>query len=217
MLRLLDNLLVCDNLRPKCMQTTFADSEAARPRSLSLWVLAALAVAIWGVAACAKKVTVPNVKTQTLDDATKALTAANLKVGQVNDSSGAAATAGKVLTESPDAGQTVSAGSAVNLGVATPVGVPNLVESNAVDALLTLQNLGLNGSATKQSTLNPLRAGKVLQQNPAANTSAYRGDTVSLVVASSPDLGALTGLLTQQPSYKNLSPEHRKMIDELLK
>jgi serine/threonine-protein kinase len=180
-------------------------------------LLVALAVAIWGVAACGKKVTVPNVKAQSLDQATKALTDANLKVGQVTDTSGATATAGKVVTESPDAGQTVSAGSTINLGVQRPVSVPNLVESNAVDALVTLQNLGLNGSATKQSTLNPLKAGKVLQQNPPENTSAYRGDTVNLVVASPPDLSLLTNLLTQQPGYKNLSPEHRKLIDELLK
>ena len=217
MLRSLKTPAVSDNVRPECGEVTLADSQAVRLRPLSGWVLPVLVVAMWGAASCGKKVAVPNVKTQLLDQATKALTDAGLKVGKVTDASGATATAGKVVTESPDAGQTVPAGSAVNLGVEQPITLPNLVDNNAVDALVALQNLGLNASVTKQLTLNPIKAGKVLQQNPSGNTSVYRGDTVNLVVASPPDLGLLTPLLTQQPGYNKLSPESRKLIDGLLK
>jgi len=178
--------------------------------------LALLIAATCGVIACAKKVTVPDVKTQKVEQATKALADAQLKVGSVTNPSGGTA-AGRVVTQSPDAGQTVPAGSAVSLVVEQPVALPKLVDNNAVDALVALQNLGLKGSVSKQSTLNPIKAGKVLQQDPPEKTPVWRGDTVNLVVAAAPDLGALMALFTQQPAYQKLSPENRKLIDEFLK
>lgn len=220
MSRSLDIKAACDTVRLGCIskvEVSFAAWRPVRRQTFSRWVLAVLTVAMCGVVACGKKVAVPDLKAQSVEQATRTLADANLKVGQVTNTSGGPTTAGRVVTQSPNAGQTVAAGSAVNLILEEPVALPKLVDRNAVDALVALQDLGLKGSVTKQSTLNPIKAGKVLQQDPPEKTAVWRGDTVNLVVAAAPDLGALTTLFTQQPAYQKLSPEHRKLIDEFLK
>ena len=196
---------------------TASSSKRLLRGKLSGCSLAALATIALVGAGCTKKVAVPDLKAQSKDQATTALTDTNLKVGKLVDSSGNPVTDGRVASQSESAGAMVPVGTAVDLTLDQPINVPSLADSSAVDALMTLQNLGLKGSITKQSTLNLLKGGKVLQQSPPANTPVFSGDTVSLTVASTPDLGALTSLLTQQPDYQKLSPEHRKIIDQFLK
>ena len=66
--------------------------------------------------------------------ATTAITAAGLVVGTVTTASSATVPAGTVISESPAAGTSVAAGSAVNLVVSpgpAPVSVPNVVRPDA--------------------------------------------------------------------------------------
>jgi eukaryotic-like serine/threonine-protein kinase len=57
--------------------------------------------------------------------------------------------------------------------------VVGLTEANAIDAL---ESKGFKVNVTEQSTPDPTKDGKVLSQNPAGNTTAERGSTVSIVV-----------------------------------
>jgi beta-lactam-binding protein with PASTA domain len=149
---------------------------------------------------CAKKVVVPDVSQQDLDQAQKTLAAGNLKPGNISGSSG---TGAYVVSQSPAAGQQVSANSAVDLVVALPVTVPNLTGGNLTDAVSTLQGLGLKVAFVQKPTMNIFAKAKVEQQEPPA-TSLVHGDAiVTLTVSTSPNIAALLGLATKEPAYQN--------------
>jgi len=120
------------------------------------------------------------------------------------------------VSQSPAAGQQVSANSAVDLVVALPVTVPNLTGGNLTDAVSTLQGLGLKVAFVQKPTMNIFAKAKVEQQEPPA-TSLVHGDAiVTLTVSTSPNIAALLGLATKEPAYQNLNPAYKDVLDAFL-
>ena len=183
------------------------------PLSGRLLLLLVMAAGTCVLTGCAKKVVVPDVSQQDLDQAQKTLAAGNLKPGNISGSSG---TGAYVVSQSPAAGQQVSANSAVDLVVALPVTVPNLTGGNLTDAVSTLQGLGLKVAFVQKPTMNIFAKAKVEQQEPPA-TSLVHGDAiVTLTVSTSPNIAALLGLATKEPAYQNLNPAYKDVLDAFL-
>jgi len=165
---------------------------------------------------CAKKVAVPDVTQQDLDQAGKTLGGMQLKVGMVSGIPSGSTTGAYVLTQNPAAGQQVTANSVVDLVAAPPILVPDLSKSKVTDAVNILQGLGLKVSLVKQPTANIFSRGGIKQQTPAPNTPVRPDAVVTLIVEAPPDLGALVGMATQEPAYEKLNPEYRKILDQFL-
>jgi beta-lactam-binding protein with PASTA domain len=134
-------------------------------------------------------VTVPNVVGDTQAAATTAITGTGLVVGTVTTQFSSTIAAGKVISQSPVSGTSVSLGSAVNLVISSglpPVTVPNVVGDTQAAATTAITGVGLVvGTVTTQST-STVAAGKVISQSPASGTSVNSGSAVNLVISSGP-------------------------------
>ena len=163
-----------------------------------------------------KKVAVPNLVNQDLDQAQKTLAAAGLKTGTISGGAGAPPPGAYITSHTPGPGQQVDANSAVDLVVEMPISVPTLTNSNLTDAVSLLQGLGLKVGFVKKSTINPFGTAKVEQQDPAPNAAVRRGALVTLTVTTGPNVSALLGLVAKEPAYQNLKPEYRNVLDAFL-
>lgn len=172
-----------------------------------------LIAGIWIAAGCAKKVMVPDVRNQDLDQAQKTLAAMRLKVS-INGPQ----VAGAYVTEqSLTPGQQVDANSAVALTVEQPSTVPPLVGGNITDAVSALQGLGLRVAFLSKHTLNPFTKSKVEAQDPPPGTLVHRDTMVRLTVISpGGDAEALLNAVTNEPGYKNLNPKYKSFLNLFL-
>jgi beta-lactam-binding protein with PASTA domain len=156
------------------------------------------------VSSGAKPVVVPQVVGQTQGSAVNALTGAGLK--PVLHNVGSSKPAGTIVAQKPPAGKEVDKGSQVTLnvstgtssGTATPpattapattpaaeVNVPKVTGLAQTPALRQLNTLGLHPQVVYRTSSQPVN--RVLQQAPAAGTSAQRNSKVSLVVSAGPN------------------------------
>jgi beta-lactam-binding protein with PASTA domain len=181
----------------------------------ALCCMAALLIAV-GSTGCAKKVAVPDVTQQDLDQAEKALTGLQLKVGAVSGVSSSNVPGAYVVSQSPAAGQQVPANSSIDLVAAAPILVPDLSKSKVTDAVNLLQGLSLKVSLVKLPTANIFSRGSIKQQDPAPNTPVRPQAVVTLTVEAPPDLGVLMGLFTKEPAYEKLNPQYRQVLDQFL-
>lgn len=179
-------------------------------RAFIVFVLAAGSLLTAG---CAKKVSVPDLTKQDLDQAQKVLAAVSLKAGPIaNPGPGA-----YVVQQIPAPGTTVDANSTVNLVVELPVSVPNMVGGNITDAVSTLQGLGLRVAFLSKHTLNPFAKSKVEAQDPAPGTPVHHDTMVRLTVISpGGDAEALLNAVTNEPAYKSLNPKYRTFLNLFL-
>jgi beta-lactam-binding protein with PASTA domain len=133
------------------------------------------------------KVTVPNVVGLTQAGATTAITGAGLAVGSVSTQNSSTVAAGLVISESPSAGSSVAANSAVSFVVSTGVAkvvVPNVVGKTQSVATIAITAIGLKvGTVTTQSS-STVAAGLVISESPGAGTSVALGSSVSISVSS---------------------------------
>jgi serine/threonine-protein kinase len=132
-------------------------------------------------------VAVPNVKAQTVEEATLALTEVGLVVGTQTPQADDNAPKGTVIGQDPAAGELIELGQAVNLIVSAgkdQTSVPDLVDlASSEDARLALTEARLVlGKVTPEDSDKP--EGTVIAQEPAANTSVDIGTLVSITVSS---------------------------------
>ncbi|WNM57295.1 PASTA domain-containing protein [Candidatus Nitrospira allomarina] len=142
-------------------------------------------------------VTVPNVVGSTQAAAEAAVTKPGLKVGTITNSSHASVAAGRVISQTPGAGASVAAGSAVNLVVSTgpaPVTVPNVVGSTQAAAEAAVTKAGLKVGTVTNSSHASVAAGRVISQTPGAGASVAAGSAVNLVVSTGPAVPNVVGL-----------------------
>jgi hypothetical protein len=166
---------------------------------------------ILGLSGCAKAV-VPDVSQQDLDQAKQTLATAKLKPGNISGASGAGA---YVVSQSPVAGQQVTANSTVDLVAQLPITLPALTGEDVADAVSALQGLGLKVAFLRQ-TGNLFTQTKVVQQDPTAGSSVHGNATVTLTVSTPPNILALLGLASKEAAYQNLSPEYKNALDAFL-
>jgi beta-lactam-binding protein with PASTA domain len=149
------------------------------------WNLAAIEILDANEAAT---VAVPDVVDTTQAAATIAITDAGLTLGEVTTAPSATVASGLVVSQTPDAGAPVAAGTAVALvissGAAPPIATPDVVGmmQTAATGALTAASLTVGTVTSASSTTVP--AGSVISQDPAAGTQLLAGSAVSLVVSS---------------------------------
>lgn len=110
------------------------------------------------------EITVPDVTGVSLDQAKRKLDKAGLKVGRVTNSSGNSATSGTVVSTSPEAGESVEEGSAVDIKVSggSDSDVPNVSNLSAEDAQKKLENAGYKVNVTYVPVYSEAEDGKVI-------------------------------------------------------
>ena len=145
--------------------------------------------------------TVPDVIGMTEEDANSTITAIEyLSVGDITYEYSDTVPAGFVISQNPDGGTAVPAGSSVDLVVSLgqPV-VPNVVavtEADANSVITAIDNLTV-GTVTYQYN-GAVAAGFVISQNPGSGVTVSIGSTVDLVVslgvqmATVPDITGMT-------------------------
>ena len=157
--------------------------------------------AILFVSGCAK-VSVPNVEGLTQDAASTTITGVKLKVGTITSQTSNTVVAGKVISQEPAGGSSLTEGSAVNLVISSG---PRMVAVPKVDGLTQdAASTAITGAELKVGTVSPqssnnVVAGKVISQDPASGSSLTAGSLVNLVVSSGPEMVPVPNLdgLTQ--------------------
>jgi serine/threonine-protein kinase len=92
---------------------------------------------------------------------------------------------GRVVKQSPPAGQLLGKGGTVKLSVANNmVQLPSLVGQTVQQATATLQGLGVVATPVEMASDQP--PGTVLSMSPVAGTTVARGSTVTLTIAKAP-------------------------------
>jgi beta-lactam-binding protein with PASTA domain len=131
---------------------------------------------------------VPSVVNLNQTQATNALTAAGLTVGNITLEN-SNVLAGRVISQSPAAGTSVNPGTGVALAISIgPANraIPNVVGLTQGAATVAIQNAGLVvGTVTTQSSATVL-AGVVISQSPTSPPNVPPGTAVNLVVSSGP-------------------------------
>ena len=129
-------------------------------------------------------VTVPNVEGLTQAAATTAITGAKLMVGTVTAT-------GKVISQDPPSGSSVTEDSPVNLVISLGpqmVVVPKVegLTQAAATAVVTTANLTV-GTITQQ-TSNTVVRGNVVSQDQPSGSSVAQGSPMNLVISSGPEM-----------------------------
>ncbi|MHB1382142.1 MAG: PASTA domain-containing protein, partial [Thermoleophilia bacterium] len=131
---------------------------------------------------------VPDLQGMTQSEAQNALNAEKLVLGSVSEDYSDSVPAGRVMSQSPAAGQTIPEGSTVNitlsLGSEPSATVPDVMgdTQGVAEAAITAEGL----VPAVVYTVDPLNNGKVVGQNPAAFATAAPGSTVTITVATLP-------------------------------
>jgi beta-lactam-binding protein with PASTA domain len=129
-------------------------------------------------------VTVPNVEGLTQDAATTTITEAKLMMGTVTQQTSNAVATGKVISQDPASGSSVTEGSPVDLVISSGpqmVTVPNLEGLTQAAATATITGAKLTvGTVTA--------TGKVISQDPARGSSVAQGSSVNLVISLGPQM-----------------------------
>lgn len=136
------------------------------------------------------KVEVPRVIGFTQEEATAALTAADLVVGDVKIESSETIEAGHVMSQNPAASSRVAAGTAVNLVISSGTGnveVPtltNMTQSEAQQALAALNLVFVVGDSKPSDNIE---SGRVISSNPEAGSKVPEGTKVYCTISSGPE------------------------------
>ena len=128
---------------------------------------------------------VPTVRRLTLAEATAALQAAQLKLGETTHEYSASVAAGRVIESTPAAGVEITPGTAVALIVSkgpAPVTVPDVHGKSVGDAKSILGALGLQVTTTETFS-DKVKSGIVISSSPGPGTTVSKGATVNLVVS----------------------------------
>jgi beta-lactam-binding protein with PASTA domain/predicted Ser/Thr protein kinase len=131
------------------------------------------------------QVTVPNLVGENQNDAVAKLTDLKLKY-DVHDIS-SSQPQGTVIAQKPKAQTRVAEKTTVRINVSSgprPIGIPDVRGSSFESAASQLQALGF--AVAKQQADSNQPAGTVIDENPAANSFAAKGSTVTLTVSKGP-------------------------------
>jgi serine/threonine-protein kinase len=184
------------------------------PRCRHVLLIAGLVAVALACGGCAKKVAVPNVVEQDVDQARQALTAAGLKPGNVTGVQGDVPPGSYVVSQMPAAGSQLSTNSPVDLQIEAPSLVPDLTKSSVTDAVNTLQDLGLKVTFIKGSEGLFGGGPKVTAQAPTPNTAVHRGGVVTLTVSSPSKMAQMFAAVAKEAAYSKLKPEYRQSLDQ---
>lgn len=130
-----------------------------------------------------EQVTVPDVKSQPQDAATKALEDAGFTVGAVTSDYSTSEPEGTVLSTDPDSGGALAKGTVIDLVVSNgKVQLPDVTQQPITTALARLAELGL----TAQSTPSNACTGNTVTQQSVPASDVAQGSTVMLTYCAAP-------------------------------
>lgn len=129
---------------------------------------------------------VPDVTGQSQQAAIAELQAAGFRIGGPNQQASDSVPAGRVIATDPPAGTSLPKRSVVTVIVSTgpeQVEVPNVVGQTEDNAISTLRDRGLSATTnTRALAPGDPNVGRVVAQNPAANTKVDVGSSVQITV-----------------------------------
>jgi beta-lactam-binding protein with PASTA domain len=191
-----------------------APASVVAPRKRSVWpwvtagvvVVAAALIVAWALGAFGtSEIAVPGVVGMTQSQASAAILAAGLQVGNVTFAGApvAGVTDGSVSSESPAQGIKVDLSSKVDLVLAgaETVQVPDVVGLTEAQATVALQNAGLVSGTVSQVATAAVAAGTVATQSPLAGSTVNKGASVDLQVAESPATPAVPDVTRQTQAH----------------
>lgn len=139
---------------------------------------------------------VPDVQYKTESDAKSQLQKKGFAV-QITYQSSDNVAAGLVISQSPNSGEQMRYGSTVKLVVssgASAFKLPNVVGKDEETAKSTLMQKGLKVTISYANS-DSVATGKVISQTPKANSSVYKGNTVTIVVSSGKQIIAVPNVI----------------------
>jgi eukaryotic-like serine/threonine-protein kinase len=134
------------------------------------------------------RVAVPAVSGMSRDDATAALRAANLELGQVIERPSPEAR-GTVMSSQPAAGQQVPQGTPVEIVVSagpSELLMPDVVGRELFEVRATLEQLGLRIGETQYDSTSALPTGLVVSQLPSAGSPVTVSSLITIRVSGRP-------------------------------
>jgi beta-lactam-binding protein with PASTA domain len=170
-----------------------------RPRWLAiLLLLAVVAATIYVVTGRTPSVAVPAVTNMSQADATAALTARGFKV-ETQTQFDPGIPAGNVISENPPEGTKVAKGSTITLIISAgpvTVTVPRVKQALFKTARDLLTAAGFK-VARVDAPSDSIEAGRVIDQDPNADTVVAKGTTITLTVSSGPALVAIPDVVNK--------------------
>ena len=133
-----------------------------------------------------EQVDVPDVTGESGENARSTLEGAGLRVGDVTEEE-SGEEPGTVIEQSPAAGEQVDRDSAVDLTVAAPVAIPDVVDLTEEEAQAELEDAGFEVRVQEQEVTDPAQDGVVLDQTPPADEERRQGSRVTIVVGRLPE------------------------------
>ena len=139
------------------------------------------------ISAGPERFSMPSLAEMDLEQASAAITAANLKVGTVTKAYHETAPVGRVLQAGQAPGASLKRDTPVNLVISQgprPITVPNLAGQKLADATAALTKLGFRVTHSETNS-DTAPKGQVISQDPN-NGTGRAGDTIKLVVSKGP-------------------------------
>ena len=148
-------------------------------------------------------VTVPNLEHLSQDEATTAITAAQLTLGTLTQQSSNTQANGNVIKQDPASGSSIAEGSPVNLVISSGpqmvVSVPNVEGLTQAAAATAISAAKLMVGTVTQQNSNIVTAGNVISQEPANGSTLAQASPVNLVISAGPHIATVPNVegLTQ--------------------
>lgn len=169
-------------------------------RNVVIGVVVAL-LAVIGIVAAAmalggnqEMVNVPDVSNKPIAEARSELQAAGFTIGTETEVYNPDVEAGNVVSTDPAAGVQAAKGSSVNITISKgteQVTVPDLRGMSADGAQRVLASYGLNGQQGDTVFSDDVEENRVAQQDIAAGTTAYKGDTITFHLSKGPETASV--------------------------
>lgn len=169
-------------------------------RNVVIGVVVAL-LAVIGIVAAAmalggnqEMVNVPDVSNKPIAEARSELQAAGFTIGTETEVYNPDVEVGNVVSTDPAAGVQAAKGSSVNITISKgteQVTVPDLRGMSADEAQRVLASYGLNGQQGDTVFSDDVEENRVAQQDIAAGTTAYKGDTITFHLSKGPETASV--------------------------
>lgn len=169
-------------------------------RNVVIGVVVAL-LAVIGIVAAAmalggnqEMVNVPDISNKPIAEARSELQAAGFTIGTETEVYNPDVEAGNVVSTDPAAGVQAAKGSSVNITISKgteQVTVPDLRGMSADEAQRVLASYGLNGQQGDTVFSDDVEENRVAQQDIAAGTTAYKGDTITFHLSKGPETASV--------------------------
>lgn len=169
-------------------------------RNVVIGVVVAL-LAVIGIVAAAmalggnqEMVNVPDVSNKPIAEARSELQAAGFTIGTETEVYNPDVEAGNVVSTDPAAGVQAAKGSSVNITISKgteQLTVPDLRGMSADEAQRVLASYGLNGQQGDTVFSDDVEENRVAQQDIAAGTTAYKGDTITFHLSKGPETASV--------------------------